>query len=230
MHGSHWRERAEPERVTAAQDGLGRLLVLFCLLYSGFLLFVSAFVDASVTVGTRHLLPIYVAGLWLLGRSLDRALVATATPVVRRVALLGAGLFIAVSGASAGIKAFLLHRDGDGYGGRLVRTSVIGGLSKEPFRGRPVYAADAELVKYVASVDAHRFPSKFDPMTLTRNPNYPSQLESVMAELRRSGGATVRLVGGPENPRYPTVAELEEPLGLGVIAEDRFARIYGSRP
>lgn len=219
-----------PKESGARPNVLGRLLGLFCLCYAAFILLVSTFVDASVTAGTRHLLPIYVAALWALGLAVDRGLSAPSKAAMRRATAVGFGVFLLVSAAVTATKAYRLHRDGDGFGGRLIQTSVIRRLGEQRFRSRPVYAADTTMIRYVTGAIAFQFPSRYDPMTGARNPQFAAQLERVKGELRKSGGVTLRTVGGIEGPRYPLISELEEPLGLVVVAEDRFARIYGSAP
>lgn len=216
------------DRVGRSREAeFGWLLRLLCVAHVGFMLVVTTFVDASVTFGTRHLLPLYFAVLLLFALSLAEAVGPTSTPRRRRLVFGAAGSLLILWGGIAAAKGFRLHRDGDGYGSRAMQESVIRRLAEEPLRGRPVWTTDPFLVEWVSGVSASRLPSQFNPMTRQASGDYPSQLEGLRHRLEASEGVTVRLVAAGGGGRYPTVSELEETVGMKVLLEDSVARIFG---
>lgn len=216
------------DRATCHVGGeFGWVLRQLCFAHVGFILIVTTFVDASVTFGTRHLLPLYLAVLLLFALSLAEAVGPTSTPGRHRLVAGVAGSLLFLWGGIAVAKGYRLYQGGDGYGGRAMQESVIKRLSQEPLRGRPVWTTDPSLVEWVSGVAASRLPAKFNPMTSRVTGDYPPQLEALRHQLAASEGLTVRFVFQGDGGRYPTVSELEEPMGMKVLLEDSVARIFG---
>jgi len=210
------------------QSPAARLLLRFLVVYAAFLLFVMTFVDASVSVGTRHWVPAYFAVLLLSALLLDRVLKSSSGGWSARFLRLGLVGFLAVSAGIAGARGYQLARNGAGYSGRRVQTSVLRLLLDPSRRPRPIYTDDPEGLSFIAGAPARRFPSKFHPQTARKNDRYAGELERAIADIRNHRGMTVRFFESANLVRYPSPEELEETAALRLLARDEVAAIYES--
>ncbi len=199
------------------------VLLLFCLLYAGFLLVSIAFVDAHTPMDNRLLAPLLGPLVGLL------ACLVVALPrlAARRwlMGVLALGL-LALAGLQAKQLAAELQgrQSAEGFASRAwQRSSLLQNLATAK-PSRVFYSNWPDLIHYLTGRTAYLPPVRHNPYSLQPNTDYALELERMERALR--AGAWVVWLDEPGRSYLGDRQELVERLGLRVLMETSGGTIY----
>ncbi len=205
---------------------LPHVLLLFILVYVGFLVFTASFVDADTVFDQRSLAPVHVAvvvlGLWV-GRTLY---LKSKSPVVR-IALVVVALAFVTSYVIRGAKWFLaVSNDGQGYSSKAWRDSATISRIRTLSSDAPIYSNGYDAIYYLGRRPAMYLPQKINHNTAEANAIYELEIENMAKDLKQRGGVLVYFKTFPERSFLPSESELKERLSLRLLANEPDGSIY----
>jgi hypothetical protein len=209
-----------------ASSRLPHVLLLFILVYVGFLVFTASFVDADTVFDQRSLAPVHVAVL-MLGLWVGRTLYLRSKSPVVRIALVVVALAFVTSYVIRGAKWFLaVSNDGQGYSSKAWRNSATILRIKTLRSDAPVYSNGYDAIYYLARRPAMYLPQKINHSTGQANAIYELEIENMAKDLKQHGGVLVYFNTFPERSFLPAESELRERLNLSLVATEPDGSIY----
>jgi hypothetical protein len=205
---------------------LPHVLLLFILVYVGFLVFTASFVDADTVFDNRSLAPVHVAVL-ILGLWFGRTLYVGSPPRTLRVALVVVALALVTSYGIRGVKWLLeVRRDGQGYAGRAWRDSATISRIKTLNTDVPIYSNGYDAIYYLGRRPAMYLPQEINHGTGVVNANYELEIANMKNDLQRHGGFLIYFNNLAERSFLPSESELKERLSLRLLANEPDGSIY----
>jgi 4-amino-4-deoxy-L-arabinose transferase-like glycosyltransferase len=175
------------------QQPLVRITALFATLYFAFLVVSITFFDAQTRLTPRHVLPLFLAALFI----------CAARP--HRVTAAIVALIVVFSVRTTFTYARILHVYGYGYGSLAYQQ--IGQALTFPI----AYSNAPEAVYFLTRQTPRQIPATFDRWTERRNLHYQSEIRKMQAAVQ-GGGAVVYFERVPR--RY--VPSINDMLKLGI--------------
>ncbi len=212
---------------------LPHILLVFIVLYLGFLVFTATFIDADTVFDHRSLLPVRVATLALVP-CLTRNVYLRSQPsrLIRLTFVLLAIIFSIAYSVRAAKWLLPARRDGQGYASRSWRESATIARVRGLPAGVPIYSNGYDAIYYLTSRHAILIPERIIHGTGRPNVNYNPEIEKMRDDLREHNGFLVYFNTLPERWSLPSESELNERLSLRLAAAESDGSIYsvGSRP
>ncbi len=206
---------------------LVRLLLLFLIIYSAFLVVSISFLDANTPLDDRILSPVYVAG-----SILSMVLLHHLWGLIGQIRLLQVGVVIALLIFSAvylfrGLETVRVsYLQGLGFSSLAWQQSELLAHVRRLPAGKPIFTNSPEAIYLYTDKPARPMPKKFFAADQQVNPNYQAALTDIKKELQ-NGGVIVyfnTLVGITS---LATKDELEAELQVCVLAHASDGTIYG---
>lgn len=213
-----------PQRQSMPQ--LILLLILFVLIYGGFLLASITFVDANTPLDNRILAPVFTAMIIIGFYTLGKATTLTAYPApVRWGGLLVIGLLLVVY-ASQSLPALNNYRqEGIGLSSSVWRTSTLLAEVETLPSAVAVYSNLPDAVYLLTGHRAVRLPRAFELSNQQANPDFEAEIADMGTQIR-AGNAVIVFFDQAGRLENPSEADLAARLPLEILFESAEGKIY----
>jgi hypothetical protein len=217
--------RVLPEKSTTEIMGIPtiiKLLFIFGIVYSLFLVFSISFLDANTPLDSRILSPVFIAGLiitvytigelgaWISHRRYTRLF-------FNAVLVIFGGIFL-VSYLSAWIGLSReVYTNGMGFNDLAWKNSKTLEEVRQLSGGISIYTNSPEAIYIGTGRVAKSLPKKFESMTQTENTGFVFELSEMHQELKEEGGVLVYF-DRIQRPTLPSKSELMEILDLHLVS------------
>jgi hypothetical protein len=211
--------RPEEPQVDPRARPLVVLLSLSLVAYIAFLLASLYLLDVLTPLNDRLLSPLYLEAM-LLVVVLGQVYWKRWGPLHKTLAVAGCLLLLSIQGYRMVFAAQGLRGDGQGYAGRQWRESrLLTAVCRLP--DVPIYSNDLPAIYFRCGRMALALPSAVNLASGLPNPDFQAEVDSMMADVRESGGLVV-FVGwyGPERVDRTGFSELASQLTLTQTFED----------
>jgi hypothetical protein len=202
------------------------LLILFILIYTGFLIFSISFFDAHTLMDYRILSPIYVSGLILVLWMIQRLLSYTKEIPLLKSILLLTGIAFSGSYLVRGT-GWIIHtsRDGQGYASKAWHNSEIIKKIRNLPSEIPIFTNLPDAVYILTGRSAFMIPDKVNPESRQTNNNYLSEIDRMREWLKNKDGVLIYF-NTIQRWYLPQENELKEQLQLLLIARETDGSMY----
>ncbi|MEK6590907.1 MAG: hypothetical protein AABZ11_09545 [Nitrospinota bacterium] len=202
------------------------LLILFILIYTGFLIFSISFFDAHTLMDYRILSPIYVSGLILVLWMIQRLLSYTKEIPLLKSILLLTGIAFSGSYLVRGTW-WIIHtsRDGQGYASKAWHHSEIIKKIRNLPSEIPIFTNLPDAVYILTGRSTFMIPDKVNPESRQTNNNYLSEIDRMREWLKNKDGVLIYF-NTIQRWYLPQENELKEQLQLLLIEKKTDGSIY----
>lgn len=190
-----WQRRMHSAAIPTPSPGAARLpslLMLFSLVYLVLVLAAKTFLDASIPVSNRILVPVYVSILILGLCYLPGILPGILGSRDRRRALLTMGaVVLAVHVVNGSVLVLDLFHNGSGYSSPTWRNSRLVAYVQDLDSSVPIFTNGPDALAALTGQTGHGIPGKVDPMTGKPVPRFDRKIEGLSRRLAAAGGVLV---------------------------------------
>lgn len=214
--------------VSTKTPAIIKILALFLLVYSTFLVVSISLFDANTPLDDRILSPVYISALILGLYLLDQLLVLTGNTIAARAALLGC---LVVFSAATLLNSLFSIRAGYpqnlGFSSPIWRQSETLALVKRLPAEAVIFSNSPEAIYLYTNRPVQPLPKKFLSANQQLNASYAADLSSMQGQIENQRGVLVYFNTLPERSTLPTAEELKAQLSLCVVAQAADGAIYG---
>jgi hypothetical protein len=219
--GSARNARAEAKaRGESKPVGVGGLLVMFAILYLGFIAITVTWFDAHTPLDFRILAPAHVALLMVVFAELARSSLPPKLGLASRawplLLVMIAALTIGWQGVRSSIWAYWAPENYVGYSMRKWRDSDLLTFVRTIPPDALIYTNGTALLRLQTGRPVKQIPAVMDPSTLEPLPNFDARLRAMERELKARRGY-VFYFGPVRRPALVTKSQLQADLKLRLI-------------
>jgi 4-amino-4-deoxy-L-arabinose transferase-like glycosyltransferase len=207
-----------------------QLLVLFVLMYGGFLLLSISFLDANTPLDNRILSPVY-ASLLIIGVYAATRLTAANPhkPLIRWSLVALAGLLV-VNWLRLSLPTLsLMHNQGIGFSTPAWQDSALLDQLKALPTDVMIYSNAPDAVYLLAGRPAARLPRIFELSSQQENTAYPEEMQAVGAQMI-AGQAVIAFFTSQGRQSNPSQEDLLAALDLEISQQFADGLIFTTRP
>ncbi len=205
-----------------------KLILIFVLTYSGFLLFSISFLDANTPLDDRILSPIFTALIILLAYFTHQLFLLTHHKPAIKIPIVLVVLFFSTTYLFMGMNLSIRSYDqGLGFSSLQWRNSELVDQINELPATVTIHSNAPYAVYALTGRPALSLPKKFLSMNQRVNDNFAVDMANIGAEINKNGGVIVFFDLFSRDP-LEMKGEIEDTLSLKVISETTIGTIYGS--